>query len=70
MALENEIDNKTRDIIGKAQKASKTLISMVDDILKLTKTEDDGPVDHLYETFNLKAIGLSYILLIIPMTFH
>ena len=58
--MENEVDKRTRDIVGKAQKASKSLISTIEIISKLSETEDK-PVDPLYKTFNLKLTGKSPI---------
>ena len=52
MALENPIDDTTRDILGKAHKASRSLIYVIDDLLNLTKAEE-GPINSPDETFDL-----------------
>ncbi|KAH6693329.1 putative phytochrome-like histidine kinase PHY2p [Leptodontidium sp. MPI-SDFR-AT-0119] len=52
MALENQVDDKTRHILDRAQEASTSLVSVMDDLLKLTKPED-GPTRGSGETFNL-----------------
>ncbi|CZR61105.1 related to phytochrome [Phialocephala subalpina] len=54
MALENKIDDSTRDILTKAHKASRSLIYVIDDLLNLTKVED-GPITSVEETFDLGA---------------
>ena len=56
MALENKLDELTREILGKAELASKSLIYTIDDLLKLTKAED-GPFHPFEETFNLSQTG-------------
>jgi len=60
MALDNKIDTKTRNLLLRAQKASKSLINVVEDLSKLTEMEDGatGPVD---ETFNLHLTGKSCV---------
>jgi hypothetical protein len=60
MALDSEIDDKTRDILGKAQDASISLINVMDDLLRLTE-EEDGSYQPLSETFNLRLTGKSPI---------
>lgn len=52
MALENPVDETTRDILGKAHKASRSLIYVIDDLLNLTKAED-GPINSPDEVFDL-----------------
>lgn len=60
MALENKIDETTRDILAKAHKASKSLIYVIDDLLNLTKAEA-GRISSFKEEFDLGATGmLSY----------
>jgi len=56
MALDNKIDTKTRNFLGRAQKASKSLINVIEDLSKLVQVEDEPlyPVD---ETFNLNLTG-------------
>lgn len=54
MALENKLDDSTRDILMKAHKASRSLIYVIDDLLNLTKVED-GPITSVEETFDLGA---------------
>lgn len=54
MALENPIDNSTRETLSKAHKASRSLIYVIDDLLNLTKMED-GPIQSIEETFDLGA---------------
>lgn len=54
MALENKLDDSTRDILLKAHKASRSLIYVIDDLLNLTKVED-GPITSIEETFDLGA---------------
>lgn len=54
MALENKIDDSTRDILSKAHKASRSLIYVIDDLLNLTKIEE-GPVTTIEESFDLSA---------------
>ncbi|KAH7383617.1 PHY2, histidine kinase-group VIII protein [Cadophora sp. MPI-SDFR-AT-0126] len=52
MALENPIDDVTRDILAKAHKASRSLIYVIDDLLNLTKAEE-GPINSPDENFDL-----------------
>ncbi|KAH7330367.1 putative phytochrome-like histidine kinase PHY2p [Rhexocercosporidium sp. MPI-PUGE-AT-0058] len=52
MALENPIDDTTRDILSKAHKASRSLIYVIDDLLNLTKAEA-GPINSPDEVFDL-----------------
>jgi signal transduction histidine kinase len=56
MALENKVDDATREILAKAHKASRSLIYVIDDLLNLTKAED-GHVTSLKESFDLGATG-------------
>ncbi|KAL3426371.1 hsp90-like protein [Phlyctema vagabunda] len=52
MALDNNIDDLTREILKRALKASSSLIYTIDDLLKLTKAED-GPVYAIKDNFNM-----------------
>ncbi|KAI9051071.1 hypothetical protein LZ554_005179 [Drepanopeziza brunnea f. sp. 'monogermtubi'] len=52
MALENPVDELTRDILSKAHKASRSLIYVIDDLLNLTKAED-GPINSPDDIFDL-----------------
>ncbi|KAH6719286.1 putative phytochrome-like histidine kinase PHY2p [Leptodontidium sp. MPI-SDFR-AT-0119] len=52
MALENPIDETTRETLNKAHKASRSLIYVIDDLLNLTKAED-GPINSPDEVFDL-----------------
>ncbi|KAG4438300.1 hypothetical protein IFR05_006235 [Cadophora sp. M221] len=52
MALENPIDETTRETLNKAHKASRSLIYVIDDLLNLTKAED-GPINSPEEVFDL-----------------
>ncbi|PVH79312.1 hypothetical protein DL98DRAFT_461314 [Cadophora sp. DSE1049] len=52
MALENQVDDKTRHILDRAQDASTSLGYVMDDLMKLTKLED-SPTQGSDETFNL-----------------
>lgn len=54
MALENTMEEPTREILAKAHKASRSLIYVIDDLLNLTKAED-GRVSHPKECFDLGA---------------
>jgi light-regulated signal transduction histidine kinase (bacteriophytochrome) len=54
LALENPLDDSTREILTKAHKASRSLIYVIDDLLNLTKAED-GPISSPVETFDLGA---------------
>jgi hypothetical protein len=56
MALENKVDDLTREILGRAELASKSLIYTIDDLLKLTKAED-GPFHPFEKTFSLSQTG-------------
>ena len=56
MALENKIDDSTREILDKAHKASRSLIYVIDDLLNLTRAED-GRVFSPKESFDLGATG-------------
>jgi signal transduction histidine kinase len=60
MALENNVDDKTRDILARAEKASNSLVYVMDDLVKLTETEE-GSVHPTDETFNLKQTGKCFI---------
>ncbi|PBP27083.1 sensor histidine kinase/response regulator, partial [Diplocarpon rosae] len=52
MALENPLDDSTRDSLSKAHKASRSLVYVIDDLLNLTKAED-GPMISPDELFDL-----------------
>jgi light-regulated signal transduction histidine kinase (bacteriophytochrome) len=54
LALENKLDDNTREVLTKAHKASRSLIYVIDDLLNLTKAEG-GPVASPDETFDLGA---------------
>ncbi|KAF4618388.1 hypothetical protein G7Y89_g14916 [Cudoniella acicularis] len=54
MALENKLEDSTRDLLEKAHKESRSLIYVIDDLLNLTKAED-GPINRLGDTFDLGA---------------
>ncbi|TVY16308.1 Histidine protein kinase NIK1 [Lachnellula arida] len=54
MALEDKLEDPTRELLEKAHKASRSLIYVIDDLLNLTKAED-GPVNSTGETFDLGA---------------
>lgn len=54
MALEDKLEDPTRELLEKAHKASRSLIYVIDDLLNLTKAED-GPVNSKGETFDLGA---------------
>lgn len=54
MALENKLEDPTRELLEKAHKASRSLIYVIDDLLNLTKVED-GPINSTGETFDLGA---------------
>ena len=54
IALENPIDETTRDNLQKAYKASRSLIYVIDDLLNLTKVED-GRIVGPEESFDLGA---------------
>lgn len=54
MALEDRIETPTRELLEKAHKASRSLIYVIDDLLKLTKAEN-GPVNSIKDTFDLSA---------------
>ncbi|KAG4028223.1 hypothetical protein MFRU_023g00600 [Monilinia fructicola] len=54
MALEDKIETPTRELLEKAHKASRSLIYVIDDLLKLTKAEN-GPVNSIKDTFDLSA---------------
>jgi signal transduction histidine kinase len=56
MAVENSSDDKTRQILGRAQEASTSLIQVMEDLLRLTKVEStNAPAPE--ETFNLSLTG-------------
>jgi len=59
MALENPIDDSTRELLMKAQKASRSLVYVIDDLLNLTKAEDGRVYASTKETFDLGATGMS-----------
>ncbi|KAL2061138.1 hypothetical protein VTL71DRAFT_7411 [Oculimacula yallundae] len=52
MALENQVDDKTRHILDRAQEASTSLVYVMEDLLRLTKPEDSS-THGSDETFNL-----------------
>jgi len=53
MALENKLEEGTREQLDKAHKASRSLIYVIDDLLNLTKAED-GPVSsNMEDIFDL-----------------
>jgi light-regulated signal transduction histidine kinase (bacteriophytochrome) len=52
MALENKIDDNTREILGKASSASKSLVYVINDLLSLTKIEH-GIATSREDAFNL-----------------
>jgi light-regulated signal transduction histidine kinase (bacteriophytochrome)/CheY-like chemotaxis protein len=54
IALENQLDDSTREILTKAHRASRSLIYVIDDLLNLTKAEE-GPVSSVDEIFDLGA---------------
>jgi signal transduction histidine kinase len=60
MAMDNKVDEKTRVILNKAQKASHSLIYVVDELLKLTEVEDET-AHAVNETFNLDTTGESLV---------
>ena len=55
IALENPLDDSTRELLDKAHKASRSLVYVIDDLLNLTKVED-GPIVSPGEAFDLGAI--------------
>ncbi|KAF7878833.1 hypothetical protein EAF04_000036 [Stromatinia cepivora] len=54
MALEDTIESPTRELLIRAHKASRSLIYVIDDLLKLTKAEN-GPVNSIKDVFDLSA---------------
>ncbi|KAI9650257.1 hypothetical protein NHQ30_000270 [Ciborinia camelliae] len=54
MALEDKIETPTRELLEKAHEASRSLIYVIDDLLKLTKAEN-GPVNSIKDIFDLSA---------------
>jgi light-regulated signal transduction histidine kinase (bacteriophytochrome) len=54
LALENNLDNNTRELLSKAHNASRSLIYVIDDLLNLTKAEG-VPLAASGETFDLGA---------------
>lgn len=56
MALENNADDYTRIIVSEAQRATKSLGTIVDTLLKLTEAEE-GSMKAADATFNLKLTG-------------
>ena len=56
MAIENSSDDKTRQILGRAQEASTSLNQVMEDLLRLTKVESTN-APGLEETFNLSLTG-------------
>lgn len=55
MALEDKVEPSTRELLEKAHKASRSLIYVIDDLLKLTKAEA-GPVNPMKDIFDLSAV--------------
>jgi hypothetical protein len=60
LALDTSVDHKTREILSKAQDASNSLISVMDDLLRLIDGDDKAnyPTE---ETFDLKLTGKSEV---------
>jgi hypothetical protein len=56
MALENKIDEKTRQVLGRAQQASMSSVQVVEELLRLTKVEDTNPRS-VEKGFNLNQTG-------------
>ncbi|KAF7958989.1 hypothetical protein EAE96_002509 [Botrytis aclada] len=54
MALEDKIEGPTRELLDKAHRASRSLVYVIDDLLKLTKAET-GPVNSMKDVFDLSA---------------
>lgn len=54
MALEDKIESPTRELLEKAHRASRSLVYVIDDLLKLTKAET-GPVTSVKDVFDLSA---------------
>jgi light-regulated signal transduction histidine kinase (bacteriophytochrome) len=52
IALENPVDNSTKEVLQKAYKASRSLVYVIDDLLNLTKVED-GRISTPDESFDL-----------------
>lgn len=59
MALENAGDEKIRQILGRAEEASKNLGCVMEDLLKLTKVES-SPIRSNEESFNLSQTGIEF----------
>jgi hypothetical protein len=57
MAIENAADDRTRQILGRAQEASSSLVDIMDDLMRLTKVEDAPSQQISDETFNLNLTG-------------
>jgi signal transduction histidine kinase len=60
LALDNKVDDKTRHILDRAQEASTSLTDVMEDLLKLTKSEDN-PIRSSNETFNLSLTSKLFI---------
>lgn len=58
MAIENAADDRTRQILGRAQEASSSLVDVMDDLMRLTKVEDVPSQQIGGEAFNLNLTGL------------
>ncbi|KUJ09902.1 uncharacterized protein LY89DRAFT_760652 [Mollisia scopiformis] len=53
LAIENTTDNRTRQILGRAQEASNSLVHVMEDLLRLTKVDDTSAQKVGDKTFNL-----------------
>lgn len=60
MAIENTADDRTRQILGRAQEASTSLVDVMEDLMRLTKIEDSPSQEISDETFNLNLTGLLF----------
>lgn len=60
MALEHAPDDRTRQLLGRAQEASSSLVFVMEDLLRLTKTDDNASQQVGEETFNLHLTGMSH----------
>ncbi len=56
MALDNKIDEKTRQVLGRAQQASVSSMQVMEELLRLTKVEDPNPKS-VEKSFNLNQTG-------------
>lgn len=54
--MENTTDDRTRQMLGRAQEASSSLVHVMEDLLKLTKVEDVSPQQD-DKFFNLSLTG-------------